>query len=777
MRIPVPRTRLWFIAFLMVTMEFIPSKAKAGYREDAFKKLVDYMRTTSAANHQARITDLHRSFLNTTLDQDKKIISLSLGVHYLESSPKLALQYLTSARLICDEKDPLFPMLTYYLGVAKLKTGSPEQAQNFANQIQTMDVPAPLKKLALILAVEATDAKQNYEQLHNYFEALTSKFSLGRKLENVAQKAIVSLEKKGNIEKANELSEDLARSYPNTPGSRWAFRRLMDQSCDMGKYKPVYVYSWRFLKQLARNINPDNGLEEFIEASIEGLVKLENEEVRRLTTQEKVEFLVEAHLYKKALVLQENLYQKEKQNSDSKFAPEYLANLGRIELKLNEPYIASAIFSKFLMKYPTHYLNARVNEFLGDALRYAGTPGSSAQTYAQALTKKDSRILRWYYFWMLYRSGDYTQARNLIEKKGYLEVREGDDPLVLEYWHGRILEKEGEKEEAEAIFRNILKTSGNTFYAAMIAAKYPHLLPSEESSPDQGKPAEQKKPLALAAKLLPGQSSFEDLALSPNVDIKYAKELIRGGLRDLAYMHLQNINWGKVSDPDSLAALSRLAYMVGDYNPNRRSHYGMLSAMRGVPSDYEQLLKHQKNHNSEWRLFYPVAYEKIVYPVAKGIKISPYLVLSIMRAESFYNRDAHSPVGAFGLMQLMPYTAIKIANLLHDEEFDMLELGQPEINISYGAYYLDRLVRYYSGNPYVAVAAYNAGPIAVGQWLASCSGCEPDEFVESIPYRETRRYVREVMRNYVQYSRIYLEKPEPLPLVKMPSQLPDEEIF
>jgi soluble lytic murein transglycosylase len=199
--------------------------------------------------------------------------------------------------------------------------------------------------------------------------------------------------------------------------------------------------------------------------------------------------------------------------------------------------------------------------------------------------------------------------------------------------------------------------------------------------------------------------------------------------------------------------------------------------MQSIPRDYVQLLEHQRKHKDAWKIFYPEAYEKIISPISKGIKISPYLVLAIMRAESFYNKDANSPVGAYGLMQLMPYTALKIANLLHDEEFDMLELGRPEVNISYGAYYLDRLIRYYSGNPYVAVAAYNAGPKAVSQWVTSCAQCEPDEFIESIPFRETRRYVREVMRNFVQYNRIYLERPEPLPLPPMPSRLPEEEIF
>jgi soluble lytic murein transglycosylase len=100
------------------------------------------------------------------------------------------------------------------------------------------------------------------------------------------------------------------------------------------------------------------------------------------------------------------------------------------------------------------------------------------------------------------------------------------------------------------------------------------------------------------------------------------------------------------------------------------------------------------------------------------------------------------------------------------------------VNITYGSYYLDRLAKYYGSNFYVAAAAYNAGPVAVNHWLEACKGCEADEFADSIPYRETRRYVREVMRNFSQYTRLYDGKSALGAMPKLPTDLPDgEEIF
>jgi soluble lytic murein transglycosylase len=116
--------------------------------------------------------------------------------------------------------------------------------------------------------------------------------------------------------------------------------------------------------------------------------------------------------------------------------------------------------------------------------------------------------------------------------------------------------------------------------------------------------------------------------------------------------------------------------------------------------------------------------------------------------------------------------------LLHDDTFDVLDLTKPEINIGYGGYYLDKLLRYYGGNPYLAAAAYNGGPLNVNQWLEACGSCSSDEFVEAIPFRETRRYVRQVMTNLAQYGRIYAGKMTLPSLPRLPKHLPDgEEIF
>ena len=144
-----------------------------------------------------------------------------------------------------------------------------------------------------------------------------------------------------------------------------------------------------------------------------------------------------------------------------------------------------------------------------------------------------------------------------------------------------------------------------------------------------------------------------------------------------------------------------------------------------------EITKHQKDYNQIWKSYYPKAYEPLVFKVADILEIDPFFILSIMRMESYYEK-ALSYVGARGLMQIMPYTALQIAKRIGHEGFKLDSMWDPKVNIVYGGWYLSFLLTYYNQNPILAAAAYNAGPFAVNAWVERCNGCAFDEFVESI---------------------------------------------
>jgi soluble lytic murein transglycosylase len=157
-----------------------------------------------------------------------------------------------------------------------------------------------------------------------------------------------------------------------------------------------------------------------------------------------------------------------------------------------------------------------------------------------------------------------------------------------------------------------------------------------------------------------------------------------------------------------------------------------------------------------WEFAYPKAWVDYVVPSAKSAGVDEELVWSIMRAESQYRAEARSPVGATGLMQIMPFTGEKVSSqLLGKDHFQPTDLQDPEINVRFGARYLQRLIEKFGGSLPLVAAGYNAGPHRVQNWLRGFGALRMDEFIEHIPFVETRNYVKKVSRNYQIYRLLY----------------------
>src|SRR6185436_17156330 len=154
-----------------------------------------------------------------------------------------------------------------------------------------------------------------------------------------------------------------------------------------------------------------------------------------------------------------------------------------------------------------------------------------------------------------------------------------------------------------------------------------------------------------------------------------------------------------------------------------------------------------------WSVAYPTVHLPAIRSHAEA-SLDPYLVAAIIREESHYDPKAVSRVGAIGLMQIMPATAQNVAKKQGWPETGREELFDQDTNIRLGARYLGQLLQQFSGNVIHTVAAYNAGPQVVTAWAAKYGTPEPDEFVELIPYQETRQYVKRVLRSYREYRRL-----------------------
>jgi soluble lytic murein transglycosylase-like protein len=152
---------------------------------------------------------------------------------------------------------------------------------------------------------------------------------------------------------------------------------------------------------------------------------------------------------------------------------------------------------------------------------------------------------------------------------------------------------------------------------------------------------------------------------------------------------------------------------------------------------------------------FPLAYWQMIQQKAQEQELDPYLVLALIRQESLFDSRARSPATALGLMQLLPSTAGRVARQIGLPPPSNEQLFQPEVNLTLGIQYLKDLLKRYSNNWYKAIAAYNAGEGAVDRWEKELLTDDEEEFVERIPYLETRAYVKLVMRNHRIYSRLY----------------------
>ena len=131
------------------------------------------------------------------------------------------------------------------------------------------------------------------------------------------------------------------------------------------------------------------------------------------------------------------------------------------------------------------------------------------------------------------------------------------------------------------------------------------------------------------------------------------------------------------------------------------------------------------------------------------------LAHALIKQESRYQPQIVSKVGAIGLMQLMPYTARAVARDLKLKSPEVKDLMQPEINIKLGVKYMEDVFQSFNNNMIYAIGSYNAGPVALKRWVKKDPNKDPDEFIEDIPYQETKGYVKKVLMNYWIYKKLY----------------------
>ncbi|HEX7150533.1 MAG TPA: transglycosylase SLT domain-containing protein [Thermoanaerobaculia bacterium] len=337
----------------------------------------------------------------------------------------------------------------------------------------------------------------------------------------------------------------------------------------------------------------------------------------------------------------------------------------------------------------------------------------------------------WDRAWAMYTRGDLQGSRKLFRFVADTYTTNTNVRRQAEYWFARTSERLGQKEEAAAIYQKLASAPYADVYA-MHAVN----LRGAKRQPNTTNPlkAEKKEDWAeIAEKKMPAELrlAYELTALSNMRDARL--ELQRNAKRT-------NVRFAE-------ALMADLYHSRGDLIPMYRS----------IRKAWPQLATVEQDQVPNYfiKMYYPMKYHDSIEKYSKQHGVDPHLVMGLILQESYYNPKAKSRVGATGLMQLMPPTAKELAAKLRIP-FAVSRLENPDVNIRLGTRHLKMLIDMFNGNTYLAVASYNGGQGNVLKWRRANPGRPLDEFLESIPFPETRGYVKRVTLLKGTYERLVL---------------------
>jgi soluble lytic murein transglycosylase len=158
-----------------------------------------------------------------------------------------------------------------------------------------------------------------------------------------------------------------------------------------------------------------------------------------------------------------------------------------------------------------------------------------------------------------------------------------------------------------------------------------------------------------------------------------------------------------------------------------------------------------------WKLAFPIPYRADLERYARQNGLDPFLLAALIRQESEFNPKAVSKSNARGLTQIMPATGRELSRRLQVKPYSTARLFQPTVSLQFGSYYLKSVAASLGGRWEAALAAYNAGLTRANAWLTWGDFQEPAEFVETVPFSQTRNYVQVVLRNADVYRRLYAQ--------------------
>lgn len=358
--------------------------------------------------------------------------------------------------------------------------------------------------------------------------------------------------------------------------------------------------------------------------------------------------------------------------------------------------------------------------------------------------------------WASYENLDFAAAKATFQT---VRDRWPDSPLSAPalLWLGKMEQRAGNIDEANRDFELAWNANPGDYYAfRALELAGRSSKPSDTSLAPPPSDAELNRErvafeIWLATWTHPDQSTVGQPYLGAPISrggaLGRIRELAQIGLQDDLANEIKQAMSQYADDGRSLYALADVLSQAGLTSQSMAAAYRLL-LISPAPNSYQSPVFLQ-------RLVYPFPFHDLIVQSSRKYGVDPLLLVSLIRQESAFDTKARSSANALGLTQFMPSTAIDVATSIGISDFDLTDLYRPSVAIPLGAAYLASQTKAFGGNPYFALAAYNAGGGNVARWLSDNPRRDLDLLVEEIPFKQTYDYVRNIYRFYQEYKFLY----------------------
>jgi soluble lytic murein transglycosylase len=393
---------------------------------------------------------------------------------------------------------------------------------------------------------------------------------------------------------------------------------------------------------------------------------------------------------------------------------------------LRQKHVNSPAFDDALLQSANHYLLHKDYDRSIDYWR------ELQQRFPQG---RHASYAHWKEAWLSLRQNRVEEAKKLFEEQVQW-YPQGSEVAPALYWRARLAEEDGDLPMAYAFYSKLAERFRNYYYAVLARQRL-------ASFKQQGDPPHYA--LLDLIPQLPDKPTPEDEPPADDVRVQRSRLLENAGLTDFAIREL-------LASPEAASSWGALE-VARIQQEGGRYDRAIETMKRAVPNYWAREINDLPR--GYWEALFPRPYWSDLRRHAAGNGLDPFLVASLIRQESEFNPGAISHANAWGLMQVLPGTGKKVAKELKIHRFNSDLLLSPTVNLQIGTRYFRNMVDEFGGQVEYALAAYNAGSNRVDDWRGQGHYRDVEEFVESIPFTETREYVQAIMRNAAIYKELY----------------------